>query len=150
MRNLAEITVDIQYFDDPRAADVEHAEITVSAPGVTDDMQAFGYPTLTEVAAGANYVAGILGRLAFVFTNDIQLQRIEHGCLQHLTEVDVEYGTGCSISGSFETMLDPSVDTGDAPAIWINVPVEKGQEWLEKVHSHLQAITAALAWGRPR
>lgn len=91
MRSLTEITVTAMEVDG------EHDQISIEAPCPADDPEAFGWPSTQEIIDAAAYVAGILGRLAFLANLELASLR-ENG--QHHCD------RSCYIGGMNETMLD--------------------------------------------
>lgn len=132
MRSLTEISVSV-YIEEGTEwfHDRDHAEITVESPCPADEREAFGWPTTQEIIDGAAYVAGILGRLAF-----LAIEPMRETCARHCN--DNQYG--CRIKGTDETMLDPSFNIGGPPAVYLLVPTTEVDAWVERVRGWLAVL----------
>ena len=134
MRSLAEITIRVEFFDDDSfGSDPNHAEIAIYVPEVAADRELFGNPSTQEIIDGAVQAANILGRLAFAAGQEIAETALEHRC-----QGSVADHHGCHLSGT--AILDPGEDLSDTPAVWLYVPREQAEQWLERVRGWLTTI----------
>ena len=110
---------------------------------------AFGYPTKAEHVEASLFVAGLLGRLAWIAYPWIAWTGQQHRCrrsgwLPPGAQSSRDDGPsqdmdGCSLADS--GLFDPQHWLSDGLELWFYIPIEQVQEWLTRIGGWLQTLT---------
>ena len=140
----------------------EHAEITVkwAAEYALDEFDpahnwipeeanaaAFGYPTKAEHVEASVFVAGLLGRLAYVAYPWIAWSGQQHGCPRGWSppgafpsrEAPMQSFDCCCLADA--GVFDPQDWPSNGLEMWFYVPTEDAGEWLDRIRGWLQTLT---------
>lgn len=149
MRSLYELVVSVQSPED--IDDPSHCEIAVE-PAVRSENLSDFFPvdepeeSLVEALREAGrHHAGVLGRLLAGLLPWIDLARHEHGCgrgaLGHVFEDSApSWFEACWAAHG--GIVEPGLEDGAQPALWLYVPDSKRAEWLTRVKETLERIAA--------
>lgn len=145
--------------DDPDQTDgLKHAyvEVVGAIRDVDDDPAAFGHPSAEHVQAAKVHVGGVLARALVWLLEDIEVERVMHGCgtrtpwvvtdgdprrlksgdqLGPGDHVHLSYSGHCYAYGHVD-VHDPTEDM--APGINFTVPANRRKAWVAKVTEALE------------
>ena len=135
-----------------------HVEIIIGWAAVNarkdkEDAEAFGYPSEADHTDSALFVAGLLGRLVCAASPWVALSAQQHGCRnlwrppeEHpWRDQPVTWAEGCHLSSAsvFNPLPDINqhgVDMRDEVELFITVPPEDTNVWLDRIQIWLQAL----------